>query len=135
MADKVQLEIVTPTRLLAERQADMVVVPGGDGDFGVLPGHSPLLSTIRPGVIDIHDDGKITSRFFIAGGFAEVTGERVTLLAEEALPVADLDRAEAEARLTKAKADLEAAEEGRAQGEAERQLKIAEAMVAAAKNN
>jgi len=132
MADKVQFEVVTPTHLLVDRQADMVVVPGGDGDFGVLPGHSPLLSTVRPGVLDVYDDGKITSRYFVAGGFAEVTGERLTLLAEEARPVADLNRADAEERLAKATANLETAKEGHARTEAERELKAAEAMAAAA---
>jgi F-type H+-transporting ATPase subunit epsilon len=94
MADKVQFELVSPERLLVSRDVEMVVVPGSEGDFGVLRDHAPLISTVRPGVIDIYDDGTtISDRIFVSGGFAEVTGERCTVLAEEAVPVKDIDRA------------------------------------------
>ena len=74
MADgKVEFELVSPARLLSSQSVDMVVVPGGDGDFGVLPGHAPLLSTVRPGVILVYQGREITERIFVAGGFAEVT--------------------------------------------------------------
>ena len=93
MADKVEFELVSPERLLLSRSVDMVVVPGAEGDFGVLRGHAPLISTLRLGVIDVHDAGGVSDRIFVAGGFAEVTAERCTVLAEQAVPVADLDRA------------------------------------------
>ena len=64
MSDTLRLEIVSPERLLMDAQAAMVVVPGTDGDFGVLPNHSPMMSTIRPGVIDVvTSDGDDTQRF------------------------------------------------------------------------
>ncbi len=133
MPDKVQLELVAPDRLLIAEEADMVVAPGGDGDFGILPGHAPLLSTLRPGTMDIYQDGKITQSFFVAGGFAEVTGERLTLLAEEAMPVAEIDRAAAEDRLKSAREAEAAADEGTSKvAEAERIT--AEAMLAAAES-
>ncbi len=94
MADKVQFELVSPERLLISREVGMVVVPGAEGDFGVLPEHAPLISTVRPGVIDVYDDGNtVSDRIFVSGGFAEVTGERCTVLADEALPVKEIDRA------------------------------------------
>jgi len=108
----------------------MVVVPGAEGDFGVLPGHSPLIATVRPGVIDIHEDGKIKNRIFVGGGFAEVSENRCTVLAEEATPLRDIDRAAAEARLAEAKEKVEGAEE-EGTAEAAHQLAIAEQLVAA----
>lgn len=132
MADKVEFELVSPARLLFTGAVDMVVVPGSEGDFGVLPGHSPLISLVRPGVIAIHEDGKVGSRIFVAGGFAEVTPERCTVLAEEAVKVADIDRAKAEARLTAARARVDGAANEADKTAALREVGIAEALVAAA---
>ena len=99
MADKVEFELVSPERLLVSRRVDMVVVPGEEGDFGVLPGHALFLSGVRPGVIEIYDGDKISDRIFVAGGFAEVTGKRCTVLAEEAVNLAEVERATVEARI------------------------------------
>ena len=95
MADKLQFELVSPERLLLSEAVAMVVVPGSEGNFGVLPGHSLLISTVRPGVIDVYADEQteITERIFVSGGFAEVTAERCTVLADEAMPISSLDRA------------------------------------------
>ncbi len=90
---KVEFELVAPERVLVSKAVEMVVVPGAEGDFGVLVGHAPLISSLRNGVIEIHDEGTITDRIFVAGGFAEVTADRCTVLAVEAVPVAELDRA------------------------------------------
>ena len=90
---KVEFELVAPERVLVSKAVEMVVVPGAEGDFGVLVGHAPLISSLRNGVIEIHDEGTITDRIFVAGGFAEVTADRCTVLAVEAIPVAELDRA------------------------------------------
>ena len=99
MADKVEFELVSPERLLVSQGVDMVVVPGEDGDFGVLLGHALFLSGVRPGVIEIYDGDKISDRIFVAGGFAEVTGERCTVLAEEAVNLAEVERTTVEARI------------------------------------
>ena len=64
----------------------MVVVPGSEGDFGVLHGHAPLISTVRPGVLEVFQGNKVEQRFLVVGGFAEVTPERCTVLADEAVP-------------------------------------------------
>lgn len=131
MADTVDFELVSPQKLLKSEPVEMVVVPGAEGDLGVLPGHSPLIATVRPGVIGIHEGGKVKERIFVAGGFCEVSPERCTVLAEEAVPVAELDKTAAESRLQAARtAEAEADEDGKAKAEAER--RAAEAMVAAA---
>ena len=105
MPDKVQFSLVSPERLLMSSDVDMVVVPGTDGDFGVLPGHAPVISTIRMGVIEVHD-GSHVERMFISSGVCEVSANRCTVLADEAAPVAGLERAELEQRLKDAEEDL-----------------------------
>jgi F-type H+-transporting ATPase subunit epsilon len=99
MADRVQFELVTPERLLLSEMVEMVVVPGTEGNFGVLPGHAPLISSIRPGTIDVYEGQTITRRIFVISGIAEVTPERCTVLADEALPPDELDRGAIEAEL------------------------------------
>src|SRR6266571_8403642 len=106
MADQVQFELVTPERLVVSTEVDMVVVPGSEGNFGVLPGHSPLISTIRPGTVDLYEGRTITERIFVVGGIAEVTPERCTVLADEAMAPDSLDRAELDAELTEIDGNL-----------------------------
>ncbi|MBF0129195.1 MAG: F0F1 ATP synthase subunit epsilon [Alphaproteobacteria bacterium] len=131
MVEMVEFELVSPERLLLSERAEMVVIPGVEGDFGVLPQHAPLLSTIRPGVIDVYNKGNITERIFVAGGFAEVTETTCTVLAEEAIPLDALTRSMAEQRLSAAKAALDEAETPLARAEAETSIAVAEAMLVA----
>ncbi len=133
MTQKVPFELVTPERVVFAEDADMVVVPGGDGDFGVLPGHAPLLSTVRPGTVAVYEGDRVSMRFFVSGGFAEVTEGRCTVLADEAVPVSEIDRADAEHRLRRARdRHRDADPEGPERRQAEDELRAAEAMVAAA---
>jgi F-type H+-transporting ATPase subunit epsilon len=132
MADKTQFELVSPERLLISKAVDMVVVPGTEGDFGVLPDHAPLISSVRPGVIAVFEGGQVTDRIFVAGGFAEVTGERCTVLAEQAMPLAELDRGRVEAELKDARDDLTDAKTDTDRAAAERAVAVAEAKMAAA---
>lgn len=125
MAETTQFELVTPERLLLSEQVEMVVVPGSEGLFGVLPRHAPFLSTLKPGVLEVYEGGKVKERIFVAGGFAEVTPERLTVLAERAVLVADIDRAAVETRIKALKDDLAAAK-----SDAER-AQVAEALEAA----
>ena len=106
MPDLVQFELVSPERLILSTEVEMVVVPGTEGNFGVLPGHAPLISTIRPGTIDIYQGGAITERIFVVSGFAEVTPERCTVLADEAMSPDSLDRGTIDAELRTAEANL-----------------------------
>ena len=129
--NKVSFELVSPEKLLISRDVDMVVVPGEEGDFGVLPGHAPVMSGLRDWVLEIHDGGDVTDRLFLSRGFAEVTPERCTVLAEEALPLADIDRAGAEARGARAEQALEDAGDDEARAEAETELARAQALVEA----
>lgn len=131
MAEKIQFELVSPAKLLVSSKVDMVVVPGSEGDFGALALHAPMITTVRPGVIDIHDGGKVSSSIFVAGGFAEVNEERITVLAEEAIPVAELTAEMAEARKKAAKEALDDAGNERDKAHALRLTQIAEAMAAA----
>jgi len=127
----VQFELVSPEQLLLSEDVEMVVVPGSEGDFGVLAGHTPMISTVRPGVIHIFSDGGVSSRIFVAGGFAEVTGQRCTVLAEEALPVDDIDRAAAETDLQNAVEDIGVAGNLGEQKAAENRATTARAKLAA----
>jgi F-type H+-transporting ATPase subunit epsilon len=111
MADKVTFELVSPERLLVAVQADMVVVPGSEGDFGVLPGHAPMISTLRPGSIDVYEGERIVNRIFVAGGFSEVSNDRLTVLAEQATPYAEVDRAGLPERIEAARRELEATDD------------------------
>ncbi len=101
---KTRLEIVSPEKLLLSREVDMAVIPAAEGEMGVLAGHAPMIVTLQGGVIAIHDDGQVTDRLFVAGGFAEVSPERCTVLADEAVPVAEVSRAEADKRVAAAEA-------------------------------
>lgn len=130
--DKVAFELVSPERLLLSEPVDMVVVPGAEGDFGVLVRHAPLISAIRPGVISVYKDGAVSERIFVDGGFAEVTPERCTVLAEEALPVAEIDRGAAEQQLADAREDLADAKSEEEREQAARRVAVAEAKLAAA---
>ena len=111
MAETVKFELVSPEKLLLSLDAEMVVVPGEAGDFGVLPGHSPLISTIRNGVIEVTVNGQVSERIFVAGGFAEVANDKLTVLAEEAVPVSKLDRARVAQQLKDAQEDCEDAKD------------------------
>lgn len=86
MAGTFQFELVSPEKKLASAQVAMVVVPGTEGDFGVLPGHAPMMSTIRPGIVEIYatEGSAPSARYEIDGGFAEVSAEGLTILAEAA---------------------------------------------------
>ena len=124
--ERVEFELVTPERLVVSRGVDMVVVPGTEGDFGVLPGHTPMISTVRPGIVNVYEGREIVERMFVAGGFAEVTAARCTVLADRAVAVDELDRAAAEQTLKDAREDLADADTDDARAEAEKQIAIDE---------
>ena len=100
------LEVVTPDRSVVTERVDEVEIPGADGYFGVLPGHAPLISSIRPGTIDVYEGQTVTRRIFVVSGIAEVTPERCTVLADEARPPDELDRGAIEAELQTVQGNL-----------------------------
>jgi F-type H+-transporting ATPase subunit epsilon len=131
MPDQVQFELVSPERLLVSEAVDMIVAPGSEGDFGVLPGHAPFLSKLRPGIIAIFTGNTVSERIFVAGGFAEVTPERCTILAEEAVPLARLDRAAVDQQLRTAREEAQIAKNDEERAAAEARIELAEAKLAA----
>ena len=129
----IQFELVSPEARLMDEPAVMVVLPGTDGDIGVLPEHSPLVSTMRAGVVSIYKENKttVTDQIFLASGFADVTGERVTVLAEEAIPVSKIDTEEVQKKIDAYKADLANGADKTHEAE---HLAILEAQLAAVQN-
>ncbi len=122
MSDTLHFELVSPERLLLEVEASSVVVPGMEGDFMVLPRHAPLMSTIRPGVVTVREEGQSeATEVFIRGGFADVTPKGLVILAEEAIFVADLSKSDLEQKTQNAREDVEDAKSDeelhKAQGE------------------
>lgn len=103
---KLHFDLVSPERLLISAEVDQVDVPGSEGDFGVLAGHAPVMTTLKPGVLSIQAPGKPAEKFFVRGGFAEVTLQGLTVLAEEAMPLAELDPAALEQRIKNAEEDV-----------------------------
>jgi F-type H+-transporting ATPase subunit epsilon len=104
-----QLELVSPEKLLLSRAVEMAVIPAAEGEMGVLAGHAPMIVALRGGVISVREGGQVTEQLFVAGGFAEVAPDRVTILAEEATPLANLSKSEAQLRLKEAEAAIAAA--------------------------
>jgi F-type H+-transporting ATPase subunit epsilon len=134
MAEALQFELVSPERVLASEPVGMVVLPGAEGDFGVLPLHAPFMSLLRPGVIATYEGDRVVRRIFVAGGFAEVNEKSCIVLAEGAEPVEEIDPRAARQALADAQEDLADAREP---GEAERErletaVRVAEARLEAA---
>jgi F-type H+-transporting ATPase subunit epsilon len=109
MAGTFKFELVTPERMALSEEAAQVVVPGVEGEFTVLPGHAPVISALRPGIIDVTLPDARKSRIFVKGGFAEVDAGHLTVLAERAIDVAAMDAGAIAAELEAAEADLAAA--------------------------
>ena len=104
MAEKIHFDLVSPEKLLLSQPADMVTVPGTEGYMGVMAGHMALVSALRAGMIDMKNDG-VDTRFFIRGGFAEINATQITVLAEEAIPMTELDLAVLDQRIADAQSD------------------------------
>ncbi len=122
---KVSFRLVMPERELLATEADMVVVPGSEGDFGVLHGHAPLISTVRPGVLEVFQGNKAEQRFLVVGGFAEVTPDRCTVLADEAMPFESVTPDQLAEREKKAESELSEAETDAEKATAQKALAVA----------
>ncbi|ODN72531.1 F0F1 ATP synthase subunit epsilon [Methylobrevis pamukkalensis] len=106
MAGPFKFELVSPERLLLSEQVVQVDLPGTDGDFGILEGHSPFISTLRPGVATITMPGGAVQKIFVRGGLAEVSATGLTVLAEKAMPLSDLKADEIAAEIRNAEEDV-----------------------------
>jgi F-type H+-transporting ATPase subunit epsilon len=100
----IELEIVSPARLVLSRAVDMVVMPGYEGDLAAMENHAPMITLLRGGVIALYEGTNVISRFFVGGGFAEITPERCTILADDVVPVEELSRDIAQRNLDAAQA-------------------------------
>ena len=103
---KLHFDLVSPERLLISADVDQVDLPGSEGDFGVFAGHAPVMTTLKPGVLSIQTAGRAPEKFFVRGGFAEVTLDGLTVLAEEAMPLAEMNAANLDQRIQNAEEDV-----------------------------
>lgn len=104
MADTLHFSLVSPERELFSGDVKQVDAPGVEGEFGVLPKHAPFMTVLKPGVVRIHEDNGVTP-VFVRGGFADVTPAGLTILAEEAVRIADVDAANLDAEIAKVRSD------------------------------
>ncbi|MAY86564.1 F0F1 ATP synthase subunit epsilon [Arenibacterium halophilum] len=110
MAETMQFDLVSPERRLASLQVREVLVPGADGDMTAMPDHAPVITTLRPGVLRVNGpDG--TAEYVVSGGFAEITGSGISVLAEQAIPLTEMTRAHLDEMIESARAKHEAAKE------------------------
>jgi F-type H+-transporting ATPase subunit epsilon len=110
MAGTLKFEIVSPEKILLAGDAEQVVLPGSEGDMTILPGHAPVISSLRPGVLDV-DLGGSKARFYVKAAFAEVAPDRVTVLAEKAYEFSEISAATIATELAAAESDLAAAKD------------------------
>jgi F-type H+-transporting ATPase subunit epsilon len=108
--DTFPFELVSPERLLFSGEVLSVIAPGTEGEFMVLPGHAPLMSVLKPGIVTVEETAAKTSRLFVRGGFADVSSTGLTILAEQAIPIEELDTAKIEAEIKDAEEDVKDAQ-------------------------
>ena len=131
-AETFNFELVSPERKLISEPATMVVIPGEEGDFGVLPNHSSLVASIRPGVVEMFTAGsEEPRRIFIAGGFADVSATNCTVLAEEAINVSDINQADLETMIRNLREDLTLTDNAVEKARIQRNLDLASAKIEA----
>ncbi len=111
MAENIKLEVVTPERNVVETEAQIVMAPGSEGEFGVLSGHTSFLSTLKTGILRYKDASGSDKSIFISGGFAEALPEKITVLAESAENLEDIDVERAKSAMERAEKRLENREE------------------------
>lgn len=123
-------DLVTPQATFFSGVVNMVEAPGTQGDFGVLAGHMPFISTLRAGVVRVHGEGSALTKLFVVGGIAEVNATSCTILAEQVVSLEGLTRADAESRLLKAKTAVQSAFTDEAKLAAAAEVQVAEALLA-----
>jgi F-type H+-transporting ATPase subunit epsilon len=106
MAEALKFDLVSPDRLLLSEDVESVVVPGTEGYFQVFARHAPLMSTLKPGQIEVHALSGAVRKFFVRGGFADVTPAGLTILADQAIPLEELDAAQLAQEIRNAEEDL-----------------------------
>lgn len=122
MAEAFQFELVSPERLLVSEQVESVVIPGAEGEMTVMAHHAPVMTTIKPGVVTVKTAGGKEERYVVFGGFADIVPAGCTLLAESAVAVGDIDRADLARRIQDAKEDAADAKDDQSRSKAEQFL-------------
>ena len=122
MAEKLNFDLVSPEKVVMSEEVDMVSVPGTEGEFGVFAGHAPVMTGIRPGMVDVMVDDKTNRRIFVRGGFAEITAQGLTILSEEAIPIEELNRDVMGQQIKNAEEDLTDAKDDAARQHAQETL-------------
>ncbi len=110
MANTMQFDLVSPERSLASLQASAVQIPGVDGDMTAMPDHAPTITTLRPGILKV-EAPEGTSEYLVTGGFAQINGDALSVLAEKAIPVDEVTRTHLDELIAEARASHEAAKE------------------------
>ena len=111
MADTLQFDLVSPERRLASVQATEVLIPGADGDMTAMPDHAPTITTLRPGLLKV-EAPEGSSEYLVTGGFAQINGDSLSVLAEKAIPVTEVTRSHLDDLIAEARASHEAAKAG-----------------------
>lgn len=122
MAEAFKFELVSPERLLVSEQVDSVIIPGADGEMTVLARHAPAMTTVKPGVVTVRTASGGEERYVVFGGFADILPEGCTLLAESAVAVRDIDRADLDRRIQNAREDVADARDDAVRTRAEQYL-------------
>ena len=122
MAEAFQFELVSPERLLVSEQVESVVIPGSEGEMTVMANHAPVMTTVKPGVVTVKTTAGATERYVVFGGFADILPEGCTLLAESAVAVSALDRADLARRIQAARDEASDAKDDDARTKAEQFL-------------
>ncbi len=136
MSNVIQFELVSPEEKLVSESVYMVEIPGDEGRFGVMKGHCSLLSSLKPGVVRLYkEQGGEAREIFIAGGFADVTAESCTVLAEEAIPVKDLSKESLEQLLSDLNEDIGLAEEKADKNHIQNKITLTKAKISAVSGN
>ncbi|MCK0068306.1 MULTISPECIES: F0F1 ATP synthase subunit epsilon [Kordiimonas] len=123
MAETMRFEIVSPERLLRDTEVAMVVVPGTDGDFTALPAHAPMMSTLRPGVVEIFaEEGAEGEELFVKGGLAQIGAKGLTILAEEVIALDSVSADDLAQKISDTREDIEDAKDDVERASAEKEL-------------
>lgn len=105
-------EIVSPEKRCVDREVDMVVVPGTEGDIAAMAGRTPVMLQLRTGLVSLHQDGKILERLFVSGGFADLVSDRCTILADSVRTLDELSHEDAQSRLDALEKEFSLLKEG-----------------------
>ncbi|MET0596593.1 MAG: F0F1 ATP synthase subunit epsilon [Mesorhizobium sp.] len=122
MADSFRFELVSPERLLVSEEVEHVVIPGTEGEMTVMAHHAPVMTTIKPGVVTVRTAAGQDERYVVFGGFADILPDACTLLAESAVAVEDIDRADVARRIQEAREDVADAKDDHSRTKAEQFL-------------